>query len=1601
MGLDALRNLAKGQSPDGPTRQIMDLVPGNRLENWEEIHNLRLEYDGPYIRLKRRGGTTSQYTYGADILTMYPFSARPGNVLTNYIAVHLTNGSVNLYNVDADTSIQILTGFSTTDKIQIAHSGIFLYCFEYDYGVAKYYDLEAAAAYDYLDYDRSYITTINRTYVGFENTPDILGFEAGKQIIVFPNFHDETDAVAIINSSSGAGQLDPSLYDVNSFRYNYNGGKYLIDGDGNELKTSQVLGFVENGSPLQYTIGGTGSEFTIDTLYYPLDVSGNLSFESYIAEILSITDTGADTTTVKWKDPVGIEQTVSLNGETDSTNVFYILPYSPDLDSLVGLPSNKAITSDGITVEANSNYEERKIYRQYVVLDQLNDGSITIPGLPYQVDFDAENILVDGAGNIDVTVTAAGANVARRFLCSTRWQATADSAFNPSSPSYPNSPLFIVREIDVNLTIISDSTEDLKLLRPISEQISNLAGGIADQFNTGELVPDSVAPFGGSLLIGGYKVNRSVPVPYTNPATALQENIYVNITSTTQLANNMALAFQFEYVDGKRSDIVETEEFLQEGNSVTTAPATCDQVKAFCENVVTNGAVRDGILRVTYEGQSIDIPVTSAGTGTPATVAEAIRAAIQAEPNYKISAAVNVTPTIIYEDVRFGVDNNGKTVTISQPTPYTLDGASYVQAFTGITTAVPNAITFTPDGLYAVLACGTDLNLRAFTLSTAFDVSTMVASTVMDVSAEETQDVVGVCFGDSGNKLYIAGADDEVNEYDLSTAYDISTATFNQALSVSTETTNPYYVHFNDDGTKMYIGRTTVYEYNLGTAWDISTAVYTGGDNFTLPTSEWDLVFHPSGTRFWTAEVATDEIRQYDLGTAWDITSAVYDQAFDVSTENTNMRGVYVSPDGLHLITTGQTAPSSIFEYDLPSDLGITFNTAGPIMAGATVVSGSPAEATLVPIANNLSGGTSENYNVEIDANLTADFTISSSDSLGDIAVILRNAINADPTISADWTAALGASYVYDGSSYQSVVITRNIDGTAANGTEVRVNPTGTLSVEIIHTAPGETERLFVTYAQGGGDGCLQGSGSYDVGPNSLAGAATEDHTLTIDGDSTVAITIIDTDTPEQIVDKYIAAIEADYSLDILWEATKSDNGDGTFKLTLTYREYGTAGNAKVLSISGDVDVTVAANTPTAGGDDGGDIPTGSATELSANLLQIHSLNLLIAKVFVLGRTTGAGTVFHLIQEVNIGDAEAHGMVIELPNTTAELDVIEASTHAQPAATDIREVITFPNYVSIGTPFQEFSISGQKQLKRQSEVLRLIPLSYDVDKGSMRYKFLVVTDENLQMVYLVDTGAGFDIDAEIFYEGLKIKDNTRAGITLVENDRVIMHTEDGIKLYDQGRVTKLIDDREYDLVKTGTLTAAVLNRVHNEYWFHFDNIGVLVWDLTNEAVRSFSFDGASIPGNPTEAIYGHGNLVVGLGNELSYTDLENVHDDLGQGAGIGLYINAYMISKHLGGPNNQTKILEITVAGETYLVQAQLDLQRERLEGTGGAFGGTFTADVTTTPAAATIAGKSFQFHYRAVMPKIKIDITGDGAGFIAFVNMAYQQYENRGKARI
>ena len=167
-----------------------------------------------------------------------------------------------------------------------------------------------------------------------------------------------------------------------------------------------------------------------------------------------------------------------------------------------------------------------------------------------------------------------------------------------------------------------------------------------------------------------------------------------------------------------------------------------------------------------------------------------------------------------------------------------------------------------------------------------------------------------------GMKFFVIGVTlDKLEQYSLSVAWDLSTATFNPDVEFyfgAQEGTAEGFC-FSIDGTKLFIVGFADYvlQYSLSTAWDITTASYDnvsyyigGQDNFAR-----SLFINKEGTKLYIAGHGSKSIHQYSLSTAWDISTMGYDnKSFNVSADFLSPYDVEFSDDGFKMYVGGTSS---------------------------------------------------------------------------------------------------------------------------------------------------------------------------------------------------------------------------------------------------------------------------------------------------------------------------------------------------------------------------------------------------------------------------------------------------------------------------------------------------------------------------------------------------------------------------------------------------------------------------------------------------------------------------------------------------------------------
>jgi hypothetical protein len=315
-----------------------------------------------------------------------------------------------------------------------------------------------------------------------------------------------------------------------------------------------------------------------------------------------------------------------------------------------------------------------------------------------------------------------------------------------------------------------------------------------------------------------------------------------------------------------------------------------------------------------------------AQVGTASIVDDAITAA-KINDNEVGAAALNVSGngtagqflasdgdgTMTWTDAGGGFSYNGVTGT----TP-SLDLGSYnffnQGALTGNTTVSFASAPTEHKWNYTFRTAGT---------SGAFDISTTVRTADSFVPRELEGLLYNFTFGDSGNKMYAGSYDGtmsygKIYQYDLSTAYQLSTAVYSgNSLNVYATENSVRGLAFKTDGTKMYIIGTIgdeVQTYNLSTAWDLSTAT-SAGETFNVnsgianQTAPSGVNFKPDGTTMWTSCYDTEKLVEWSLSTAWNVSTASYVRDVVMSSSH-NLRDHIFSrwnSDGTKLFAAGFT----------------------------------------------------------------------------------------------------------------------------------------------------------------------------------------------------------------------------------------------------------------------------------------------------------------------------------------------------------------------------------------------------------------------------------------------------------------------------------------------------------------------------------------------------------------------------------------------------------------------------------------------------------------------------------------------------------------------
>lgn len=232
---------------------------------------------------------------------------------------------------------------------------------------------------------------------------------------------------------------------------------------------------------------------------------------------------------------------------------------------------------------------------------------------------------------------------------------------------------------------------------------------------------------------------------------------------------------------------------------------------------------------------------------------------------------------------------------------------------------------FSSDGtkLFIVGTNGDEVN--EYQLQSPYNLAAKVLLNTLHLEDKE-ETIEEVSFSHDGTKMFVMGFEgDDVNVYNLASAYDTKTVTGHIEVALDAAAANPTGMTFSSDGMKMFvIGSTnkTIYEYSLGSAYDVTTittpasATFNVGGDILQPSG---LAFNHDGSALYITNSSAKSVHEYQLDTNFTLTGTMAHQgSIIVSGEDKRPHDIAFNSDGTQMFVLG-FSDDNILVYDIDS----------------------------------------------------------------------------------------------------------------------------------------------------------------------------------------------------------------------------------------------------------------------------------------------------------------------------------------------------------------------------------------------------------------------------------------------------------------------------------------------------------------------------------------------------------------------------------------------------------------------------------------------------------------------------------------------------------
>mgnify|MGYP000244361917 CR=1 FL=1 len=142
----------------------------------------------------------------------------------------------------------------------------------------------------------------------------------------------------------------------------------------------------------------------------------------------------------------------------------------------------------------------------------------------------------------------------------------------------------------------------------------------------------------------------------------------------------------------------------------------------------------------------------------------------------------------------------------------------------------------------------------------------------LDISDDEGS-ATGITFKPDGTKMYITGIGaDKILQYNLTTAFDITSAALEKSVLIRTVEGAPEDVKFNSDGTVIFIlgtGGNGIDRWSLSTPYDIGSITAADTTFTSIGGDPRGLAFNNDGTKMFVLNQTNTRVEEYNLSTPY------------------------------------------------------------------------------------------------------------------------------------------------------------------------------------------------------------------------------------------------------------------------------------------------------------------------------------------------------------------------------------------------------------------------------------------------------------------------------------------------------------------------------------------------------------------------------------------------------------------------------------------------------------------------------------------------------------------------------------------------------------